>query len=221
MKNRITMLMLAFLAVFAFAAPVVAAPPADVGTEESGSDDAAPAPADLPADTEGDTEGAVPADTEGDTEGDTDGAAAPDEPLEIDSDEEAVESLKALYEAIQQNQWGLVVALALALLIYGLRRFDLLSKVPEMMVPWVMAGVGIVGYVAAALAAPGASWLDAITGGFLTGAAAAGLWEMVFKQFLLPDEDFEDDDEDEAFPEGEDASEDEDEDASEDEEKSE
>jgi len=40
------------------------------------------------------------------------------------------------------------------------------------------------GYVAAALMVDGAVVLDAVLGGLTTGAAAVGLWEMVFKHFL-------------------------------------
>lgn len=193
MKNRMMML-LAFLAVFAFSAPALAAPPVGDDAAETGDSGSTGASEEV---KEEDTDGA---DTEGDTEGvegDTDGAvmgtgtggedAGPAD--EIETDEEAVEAAKGLYNAIQQKQWALALGLGLSLLVFGLRRLDVLSKVPAKAVPWVTSGLAVVGYVIAALMTEGAVISDAVLGGITAGVAAVGLWEMLLKHFLGAKED--------------------------------
>lgn len=106
-----------------------------------------------------------------------------DEP-KIESDDEAVEAAKTMYQAMRSGQWPLAVGLGIMLLIYLLARINILAKLPKKAVPWVATGTSILAYIAAALTAEGASMVEAISGGFMTGAAAVGLWEMVFKHFL-------------------------------------
>lgn len=234
MKNRTTMftVLLAFLAAFTFTTPVLAAPPEEDATGTSdGAGETGDAPeADLPAaDTDGsDTDGADTdgADTDGamsDTDGaDTDGAmmgtgTGGEEPATIDSDEEAFEALKMLVDAARGGQWNLVVALALMLLVYAAERFGLTEKVPDAYIPWIAAASATLGYVAAALMVEGAPLGEALAEGFVTGAAAVGLGEMVLKKLLSPPKEESEPEEDDRFEKA--VSDDEDEDDSEDSEK--
>ena len=183
MKNRIMML-LAFLAVFAISAPALAAPPAGDVAAETGAaedkDDGEAPKGDLPADEDA-PKTDLPADdsTSGDTGGEADGPAK-----EIESDEEAVETAKSLYNALQEKQWALALGLGLSLLVFGIRRTGLMDRVPSKALPWVTTGLAVVSYVIAALMAEGASIPDALLGGATAGAAAVGLWEMLLKHFL-------------------------------------
>jgi len=188
MKNRMMMLF-AFLAAFVLSAPVLAAPPVE----------AAPAAEAAPAvDTDGADETA--ADTDGAVVADTDNAApepkaeepkaeepktdeAP-EPAVITTDEEAMNAVKLLMDAAKSGHWTLVLALSIMLLIYLGNRTGLLKKLPKKAQPWVAAGIGMGGYMAAALMTEGTSIMGALSGGIIAGASAVGLWEMVFKHLL-------------------------------------
>jgi len=186
MKNRIMML-LAFLAVFAISAPALAAPPAGDVAAETGAgdkDDGEAPKADLPAADEDAPKADLPADDAKDGDTGTTGGEELAPAKEIESDEEAVETAKGLYNALQQKQWALALGLGLSLLVFGLRRTGVLNKVPSKALPWVTAAFGVLSYVIAALMAEGASIPDALLGGATAGATAVGLWEMLLKHFL-------------------------------------
>jgi hypothetical protein len=106
------------------------------------------------------------------------------EPAEIEDDDNAVAVLKQLVDAAKSGHWSLVVAFGIMLLVYLLQKFGLADKLGKKAAPWIAATTGILGYVAAALLVEGATIPNALTGGFLTGAAAVGLWEMLFKHFM-------------------------------------
>jgi hypothetical protein len=188
MKNRMMML-LAFLAAFVLAAPAVAAPPEeDAAAVEEKTDMGTPEDAELGEETSSEEdEPASAADTDGEDakadadESDTDGAS---EPAEIESDEEAVSAVEQLVDAAKGGQWSLFAALLIMLLVYLMKRFALKDKLPAKAVPWVASLMSMGGYVAAALMVEGAAVMDAVLGGLATGAAAVGLWEMLFKHFL-------------------------------------
>lgn len=105
-------------------------------------------------------------------------------PVEITTDEEAVETAKGLYSVIVDRNWALAIALGLTLVVFGLRKIHVLDKVPAKAVPWVTAVLSMVGYVVAALMTPGVSVMAALMEGLAAGAAAVGLWEMVLKHML-------------------------------------
>lgn len=97
--------------------------------------------------------------------------------------EEAVDLTSFLVDAFQSKEWTLFLGALLMLLVFVLRYFKLLDKLPEAAIGWVAAGVGIVAAVGVSLAS-GAPVGSALIGGFTTGAAASGLWELVFKHIL-------------------------------------
>ena len=92
--------------------------------------------------------------------------------------------IKKLVDAAKGGQWGLAAALALMLLVYLMKRFALKDRLPSKLVPWAAAGMSMAGYVAASLLVDGVTMSDAVLGGLLTGAAAVGLWEMLFKHLM-------------------------------------
>jgi hypothetical protein len=194
MKLRLffTTLMMSMMLTSAVA---IAAPPEEAAAPaaEAAPAEAEETPTDLPKEEAaaatgaeagtGEAAGTSDEGTSDETGGEGDDA---EKPASIESDEEAMAAAKALIEAAKGGQWSLVAGLAIMLLIYLMGRMNLLEriKVPKSATPWVAAGTGILGYVAAALLVEGASLVDAISGGFMVGAAAVGLWEMAFKQML-------------------------------------
>jgi len=175
MKNRLLFLV-AFFAAFTLTSPVLAAAPEpDAKAEEAKADDTkveekAEAPVEEKA-----------ADEKAADDGDTEGKA---DTKEIETDEEAVEAAQGLYTALANRDWALAIALGLTLLVFILRKVKVLSKVPAKAVPWVTAVLAMAGYVAAALMTPGVAIGPALMEGAAAGAAAVGLWEMLFKHFL-------------------------------------
>lgn len=160
MKNRVWM-SLVFVVAFMFAAPAAAMeePVSETTVEEKAStEEKAP---------EAKTEEKAPAE-EGKTP-------------EIQTDEEAVSSVKQVVGAAKEGKWALVAGISIMLLVFILRKMNVISKLPSKMVPWVAAGLSILGYVSAALMVEGVAVTDALIGGFTNGASAVGLWEMVFQ----------------------------------------
>ena len=176
MKSRITLL-LSFVAAFLFAIPSSAA-----------FEEAAPAPA---ADSKEPEAKAPEAKVEEKApeakveekapEAKASEAKTEAKPAEITTDEGAVDSVKQMVAAGKQGKWSVVVGLCIMFLVFVLRRLNVLSKVPSTAVPWVAAGLSILGYISAAIMVDGVDLVDALAGGFTSGASAVGLWEMIFK----------------------------------------
>jgi hypothetical protein len=85
--------------------------------------------------------------------------------------------------AIQQHHWPVAVGLGIAIALYVANRANLLKNVPSKYTPTLAAVLGVISAIGAQLAT-GMSWEEAIGKGFLAGAAATGLWEMVLKHVL-------------------------------------
>jgi hypothetical protein len=165
MITRMTVL-LAFLAAFMFTTPAFAAPPEEDAKADTQTDEKAPE-----AGTEAKTE-----ETKGDEKGDG--------PAVIGDDEGAVSTLQQLVTATKNGHWSLVMAFGLMLVVYLLNKLGITSKLGAKAVPWIAAGTGVAGYVSAALMIEGTSLVDGVTAGVMTGAAAVGLWELIFKHIL-------------------------------------
>ena len=99
---------------------------------------------------------------------------------------EAVAAVKTLLDH-QRSGWGALLAALLTVVVFVIRKVGLLKKVPKSALPWVAAGIAMVGDVAAALAA-GSPIPDALIQGLMLGAAAVGFWEMALKHALRPKE---------------------------------
>ena len=187
MRNRF-MLLLTFFAALAITSPALAGPSEDAKAEETKAPDAkapdAKAPDAKAEETKAPDAKAEEAKAEEPDEATEEEAKAEDGPAEIKDDEEAVSVMKELVAAAKGGQWGLVAAFGIMLLVYLIHRFGLAAKIGKKFIPWVAAATGILGYVAAALLVGGASITDAVTGGIMTGAAAVGLWELLFKHFM-------------------------------------
>lgn len=173
-----------------FAAPALAAPP-DAGAPDAAAEDAKADEAKSP-DAEGEAKAAEEskedakaedAEEEAATDGDS-GTSGGDEPAELKSDEEAGDAVEGLYKALMDKNWALALSLGLMILVFVARKVPMLDKIPPKATPWVAAGLSMLGYVAAALMAPGAEIGTAVLSGLSVGAGAVGLWEMVFKHLL-------------------------------------
>lgn len=101
----------------------------------------------------------------------------------MNPDETTAPSVDALIDAIQQQHWTIAVGLGIALAIYVANRANLLKHIPSKYTPTIAVALGILSSVGAQLST-GVSWEEAIGKGFLAGAAATGLWEMLLKHFL-------------------------------------
>ena len=99
---------------------------------------------------------------------------------------DVVSVVQAIIAAGKNGQWGLLVGLCLMLIVFLMTKFKFmgataLSKMPSAAIPWVAAGLGIVGSIAAELIAGQLVWYLAVPNGIMIGAGAVGLWEMLGK----------------------------------------
>jgi hypothetical protein len=108
--------------------------------------------------------------------------AAVEDVLPPVSDEEATAAVKTLLD-YQSGGWGALVAALLTLIIFVVRKTGALNKLPKEALPWVAAGVAMIGDVIAAVVA-GTAVPDALLQGLMLGAAAVGFWEMALKHVL-------------------------------------
>ena len=107
---------------------------------------------------------------------------APVDPEVPEDLEDAEATIMEIISAANAKAWPVVVGLILMLLIFVTRRW-IEPVVGDKGLPAVATATGIVAAIATALAAGdpvGASVLQ----GFLAGATATGLWELMFKHFL-------------------------------------
>lgn len=150
-------------------APEEAAPEADA-PEEAAPEDAAP---DAPEEAEG-SEDEI-----------KDAAPVPAEPSTPSADQidATAESVSLLVDALQSKNWALAFGILLSILVAFANKFGLKDKVGGQAVPWVTAGVAVLGAVGAALVA-GVSVVEAVSQGLVAGVAAIGGWEMLLKHLL-------------------------------------
>ena len=99
---------------------------------------------------------------------------------------DVVAVVQAIIDAGKNGQWSLLVGGILMLLIFLMTQFKFMgatamSKLPKSAIPWVAAGVGIVGSIAAELIAGELVWYLAVPNGIMIGAGAVGLWELIGK----------------------------------------
>lgn len=110
------------------------------------------------------------------------GSATTEDPIPEDP-EEVILLVKEIIEAAKSGHWSVLVGLVLTLLVWILRKFNVISFVPKKAIPWITAALGIVGYIGVSLST-GMAVEDAIMHGFLTGVSAVGLWELIGKHLL-------------------------------------
>ncbi len=161
----------------AFAAPVYA--------QDASGDEVVPEVVE-PASVEADGDADVLSGADVDAPETEDAAPAPaPTPDQIDA---TTESVSLLVDALQNKNWGLAIGILLSLLVAFANKFGLKDKVGGKAVPWVTAGVAVLGAVGAALTA-GVSVVEAASQGLVAGVAAIGGWEMVLKHILAPKSD--------------------------------
>ena len=106
-----------------------------------------------------------------------------DSPTEVPETYDDVEdSVIALVAAGKAQEWAIFAGILLMILVWAARKF-VFTRVSGPVVPWATAATGTLAYVAIALAT-GVPVLSAIFTGFLTGATATGLWELLGRQVL-------------------------------------
>ncbi|MFH1834205.1 MAG: hypothetical protein ABH877_04200 [bacterium] len=93
--------------------------------------------------------------------------------------------ITTMVQAVKDKNWQLVVAMAIMLLVVLanalLIKLNILGdEVRKIALPWIAAGTGCLVIFASTLIA-GGSWWSAALAGLVTGAAATGLWELVFR----------------------------------------
>jgi hypothetical protein len=176
-----------FVAAFLFSIPAIAAPPEEASpeakAEEAKTEDPGTPEAKAEEAKAEEPKAADPAEETKENPGTLEKADS-ESPAEIKDDDAATAAVKTLIDAARNGQWSLVAALAIMLVVFIAGRLGLAKKLPKSAMPWFAAGTSILGYIAAALMVEGASIIDALAGGFMVGASAVGLWEMVFKHFL-------------------------------------
>jgi hypothetical protein len=97
------------------------------------------------------------------------------------ADPESVDTLlNGFVMAVQTDQWLVAAGIATTLIVVLLRRTGALDAVPLKAMPWVASAVAIASSIATSLVS-GVGLVEALTQGFLVGAAASGFWELVVK----------------------------------------
>lgn len=181
------MMFCAVLFAFLFMSPVaLAAPPEEDAkaveageAEDAGDEDAK---ADELADEK------APDDAEAAGGGDGDGEAADEKAAEDGGEdgeepttEELVEGAKDVIEAARSHEWALMVSGIIMLVLAGLRRFKVLSKLPKNAVPWVSMVMGVLAVVGDSFSTGGEITMSRLLQGVMAGMAASGAWAMIGK----------------------------------------
>ena len=107
-------------------------------------------------------------------------------PTQINTDAEAFDIATLAVDAFRKKQYGVFTGLMLMLIVFGLRRLRAFRRVDKKWSPWIACGLGIVFSIGTVFAA-GRPPITALTHGFVLGASAVGLWEMVGKHLLPPE----------------------------------
>ena len=90
---------------------------------------------------------------------------------------------KEIVKAARGGNWHIVMVSALMLLVWIGRKLVFMKRIPKEYMPWVAVGLSTLTVIAANLQA-GWGWWKSISGGIVTGLAAAGFWELLGKYLL-------------------------------------
>ena len=97
------------------------------------------------------------------------------------SPEDPAALVSAAAGAAAGGHWAIFAGFALMLLVWGVKKA--VPSLPSLSVPWIATVLGLAGYLGHSLVA-GGDWKTALTNGFLAGASAVGLWELIFQHVL-------------------------------------
>lgn len=109
-------------------------------------------------------------------------------PAETPTEADVPGLVQALAQAVRDKDWALVVAFALMLIValgnFILLKFGILSEENrKLALPWI-ASISATLVLSASTLIAGGDWWQAILAGLVTGAAATGLWELIFKHVV-------------------------------------
>ena len=113
--------------------------------------------------------------------GPADATAAPAVPTTA---KEAADGINIFVAAAKGGHWSLALGILLTLLVWFLDRIlKLKDRVGSKALPWVAAGLGIMATMGISLAS-GLPLGEGLVQGFMTGATAVGLWELLYKHVM-------------------------------------
>jgi glucose-6-phosphate-specific signal transduction histidine kinase len=109
-------------------------------------------------------------------------------PPETPTEQDVPGLVKLLAQAVKDKDWELVIAFVLMLLVaignFILIKLDVLGEERrKLALPWI-ASISATLVLSASTLIAGGGWWQAILAGLVTGAAATGLWELIFKHVV-------------------------------------
>lgn len=84
-------------------------------------------------------------------------------------------------KAIESKNWPLLAGVLIMLVLLVANKLGLKNKVNKKFIPWIGVLMAVLTSVGTMLVT-GIDWKDALVQGFLVGAAASGLWELLKNQ---------------------------------------
>lgn len=97
---------------------------------------------------------------------------------------EAVEAGSWFIDALQERNWTLAFALGTMLVVFLIRRFGLLDKLPRDAAAWVSVALGVCASAASALLTEDIALGEAVLNGVVAGLSGAGMWSAAGKHVL-------------------------------------
>lgn len=166
-------------------------PVTDAGVPDAGADVPDAGVADAGADAEDVPDVLVAADAGNAVTPDAEGpevVAPPAAPVALpppSGDTTGPQAVGLLVQALQKKQWAVAIGLVVMLLVWGLRKANVLKSVPAKAMPWVAMVMSLVGAFGMA-ASSGVPLSDALNQGVMSGMSAVALWELAFKHIAVP-----------------------------------
>jgi len=96
------------------------------------------------------------------------------------TDAEAGDTLAAAIDFAGAGAWTSMIGCLIMLLVWVLRKINILTKLPDAYTPWVALALGAITAFGLVLAG-GATWGVALVQGLGGGLLAPALWELIFK----------------------------------------
>lgn len=105
--------------------------------------------------------------------------------VSIVSADDAGAMVQAAASAADHGQWAIVVGFGIMLAVWGIKKA--MPSISAKFVPWIAMGSSMAVYIANNLMQSG-DWKKSVVHGFMAGASAVGLWELVFQHVMVDKE---------------------------------